>query len=183
MSKINLSAKSKRWIGAVAVLLAAVFLCSFVGFASDGFTNKDVSQWAVRDRNELNLLTGEFTEYNTGDGVTAKAKNDGTIIVDGKYAGSEDFAVIPVETVALESGKYTLSGTSKGTNQTYYLRAQYLDASGATKYAQADFNGTFEITSAQQVTISIIVCKDVELNNLKIQPVLVAGSEAGDFYA
>ena len=182
MSIIRVSRKTKRWISGIAIVLAAVLLCSFVGFASDGFSEKDISKWVVRDRNELNLLSGDFTDYNNGDGITAKGKSDGTIILDGTYKGSSDTVKIPVETVTLEAGKYTISGTPNGTNQTYYLELMY-DNSGSTAYAKADFDGTFEITSGQQVTISIVVCKDVELNNIKIQPVLVAGGEIGDFYA
>lgn len=179
----RLTSKHKRWISVIAIVLAAIFMCSWIGFASDGFQEKDISKWVVRDRNENNILKGTFEDYNAGDGITAKGKNDGTIVLDGTYKGADDFVVIPVESVPLDSGTYTLSGTDKGTNQTYYLRAQYNDASGAVAYAKADFNGTFTITSAQQVIITLVACKDVELNNIKVQPVLVAGNEIGDFYA
>jgi hypothetical protein len=179
---MRLTKKTKKIIGIVAGFLALVMTCAAIGFASDGFTNKNVDEWVLRERNELNLLDGSFTEFKGGDGIRATAKADGTITVNGTYKGNEDFVVIPVQKVALESGTYTLSGTPNGTNQTYYLRAEYNNGSGVT-YAHADFAGTFDITTGQEVTISIVVCKDVEIRNLRIQPVLVAGSEIGDFYA
>lgn len=180
-----MSRKTKRIITYVGIILAAVLVCSFVGKISGGFT-KDVEDWQLRERNEDNLLKGtSFEDYDNGDGITLEAKKDGTIVIDGTYLGKEENIVIPVESVNLGAGTYTLSGAAKGSNYTYYVRAEYKDANGASVYAVGDFanTATFTLTSAQQVNISIVIFPEVEFNNVNVRPVLVVGNEAGDFYA
>ena len=180
-----MSRKTKRIITYVGIILAAVLICSFVGKISGGFT-KDVEDWQLRERNEDNLLKGtSFEDYDNGDGITLEAKKDGTIVIDGTYLGDEDNIVIPVESVNLGAGTYTLSGVPKGSNYTYHIRAEYKDANGASVYAVGDFanTATFTLTSSQSVSISIVIFPEVEFNNVYIRPVLVVGNEAGDFYA
>ena len=180
-----MSRKTKRIITYIGIVLVAVLVCSFVGKISGGFT-KDIEDWQIRERNEANLLKGtSFEKYDNGDGITLEAKKDGTIVVDGTYLGNDENIVIPVESVNLGAGTYTLSGAAKGSNYTYYIRAEYKDANGTSVYAVGDFanTATFTLTSSQNVSISIVVFPEVEFNNLYIRPVLVVGNEAGDFYA
>ena len=165
---------------AVSVLLSAL-VCSFLGGISDGFTNwEDAS---LRQRNEANILTGNFTDFNDGNGVSAKGRNDGSIILSGKN-GSASNVVIPLESVNLVAGQYTISGAEKGGNATYHIAVKYVDDSGVTQTAVSDFNTkTFTITSNQVVDISIVVCPDVIVSGVVLKPVLVSGAEAGSFYA
>ena len=179
-----LKTNTKIVIMGVVVLLVAIAACSFLGNISNGFTNWEDA--TLRQRNEDNLLSGKtFESYDNGDGITLEAKKDGTIVIDGTYLGKEENIVIPVETVNLGAGTYTLSGAAKGSNYTYYIRAEYKDANGTSVYAVGDFanTATFTLTSSQSVNISIVIFPEVEFNHVNVRPVLVVGNEAGDFYA
>lgn len=180
-----MSRKTKRIITYIGVILIAVAVCSFVGKISGGF-QKDFDEWQLKERNEANLLSGtSFEEYNNGDGITLKAKKDGTVVIDGTYLGKSENIIVPIESVNLGVGTYTLSGAPKGGNYTYYIRAEYKDGSSSSVYAIGDFSNTatFTLTSAQSVNISIVIFPGVEFNNVNVRPVLVVGNEAGEFYA
>lgn len=171
----------------ILVALAVILAVSFIGKITNGFQT-DLKDATLRDRNESNLLTGKYTEtgwkddsYNVGDGYKLTAAKDGTITINGEYTGSSASATVVLEKVTLSAGTYTLSGAPNGGNQTYLIKAVY----GGTETV-ADFGstgGTFTLTSSEPVTIQLVLFGDFEFNNVKIRPVLVDGSEAGDFYA
>lgn len=178
---MKLKTNTKIVIMGVVVLLVAIAACSFLGSISDGFTNWEDA--TLVERNSSNLLTGKFTDFNDGNGVKATARKDGSIILDGKNLTENDL-VIPVETVSLTAGTYTLSGAPKGSNVTYHMVAKYTDGNGAVQTAISDFsNKTFTIVGQQNVEISIVVTAETSVNNVLLRPVLVSGSEIGDFYA
>lgn len=179
---MRLKPRTKRIIAFAAAVLVITMILSVLGSLSDGFQNWDTATWQLRDRNEDNLLSGNFTDYNKGDGITATAKNDGTIILDGEYKGSADNIVIPVETLSLPKGTYTFTGAPNGSTSTYNLQLTYNSGSDVV---YADFDGnTFTIPDGgATVTVQIVVYPDCKINNVRIRPVLVEGSEAGDFYA
>lgn len=176
-----MSTKTKRTLSMIGMILICVMLCAFIGNLSSGFSNFKVSEWSLRSRNSDNLLSGDFVDYNSGDGISVTARNDGTLVVKGEYLGTEDCLVIDVETVTLSAGTYTLSGAPNGGNYTYYLRVSY-----GSKTVTGDFGtdgGTFTLSSSTAVTVQLVVYPEREFNNLVIRPVLVEGTEAGDFYA
>lgn len=179
MNFIKRNKKSIIVIG-VSVLLAAL-VCSFLGGISEGFINwEDAS---LRKRNEDNLLTGEFTDFNDGNGVSATGRKDGSILLNGKNR-SEAPITIPVETVNLVAGTYTISGAKNGGNSTYHIAVKYTDGDGAVQTAVSDFNNkTFTITSGQNVEVSIVIHSDVKVDGVLIKPVLVSGKDIGEFYA
>lgn len=165
----------------VVVIAVVVAALSFIGHLSGGFENMKISEWNLRERNEENLISGEFKDYNEGNGVTAEADKYGVITVDGKYMGDGESVSITVDTVTLEGGTYTLSGDSKGSNYTYRLCAK--DSNGEEIAVSGLNNATFELGSTTTLQIVIEVFPDYELKNVKISPVLVKGTEAGDFFA
>lgn len=178
---MKLKTNTKIIIASIAVVIVAITACAFLGSISDGFTNWDDA--TLFERNTANILSGKFTDFNDGNGVKATARKDGSIILNGKNLTDNDI-VIPVETVNLSAGTYTLSGASKGSNVTYHIVAKYVDGSGATQTAISNFsNKTFTIVNAQDVEISIVVTAKQSVNNVLLRPVLVAGNEIGEFYA
>lgn len=178
---MKLKTNTKIIIASIAVLLVAVAACSFLGSISDGFTNWEDA--TLVERNSANLLTGKFTDFNDGNGVNATARKDGSIILSGKNLTDADL-VIPVETLNLAAGTYTLSGAPKGSNLSYHIVAKYTDGSDAVQTAISDFsNKTFTIVGQQNVEISIVVTAKTSVNNVLLRPVLVSGNEIGDFYA
>ena len=174
------------WWKLLLVALAIILAVTFIGRITGGFT-KDWKDVTLLDRNEDNELSGKYEgagwkddSYNVGDGYKLTAKKDGTIIIDGELTGSSNSTTIPLETVTLAAGTYTISGAPNGGNATYYLKATV----GGKDYI-ADFGtegGTFTLTSSSEVTVSLVLFSEHEFNYVKIQPVLVEGDEPGTFY-
>ena len=171
------------WIGVIALILVVVLAVSFIGKITGGFT-KDLDDVTLRDRNPENLLSGDYgwtdNKRNMGDGIVLTSKKDGTIILDGEYKGSEQSVTIDLETVSLSAGTYTVSGAPKGGSYTYHLLISY--SSGTCTADFGDANGTFTLTSPESVELKLVCFAENSFDSIKIQPVLVEGSEAGDFY-
>lgn len=171
------------WWKILLIGLAIVLAVSFIGKITGGFT-KDWEDVTILERNPDNELTGKYgwkdDVYNNGDGYKLTAKKDGSVVINGEYTGSSGKAEIPLEKVTLAAGTYTISGAPNGGNATYYLKATV----DSTDYI-ADFGsegGTFTLTTSTEVTVSLVLFGEHEFNYVKIQPVLVEGDEAGDFY-
>ena len=173
----------KSTIKMIAIAAVACLVLSFIGHITGGFQTplKDAT---LRDRNPDNLLTGKYgwtdDVYNVGDGYKLTASNDGTVTINGKYTGADGSVVVVLEKVTLAAGTYTLSGTPNGGNQTYHLRASYGSTTVTGDFGGA--KGTFTLTSSTEVTISLVIYDDFDFNYVKVRPVLVEGSTAGDFY-
>lgn len=176
---------NKTTLKMIAIAAVAVLVASFIGHITGGFQTplKDAT---LRDRNPDNLLTGKYTSdgwkddaYNVGDGYKLTAANDGTVTVNGKYTGSDSCASIELETITLAAGTYTLSGATNGGNQTYLIRATY---DGSTAIGDFSSTKTFTLTSSMEVKVELVLYGDYDFNYVKIRPVLVEGSDVGDFY-
>lgn len=173
--------KTKRIITVVALILICVTATSLIGSLSGGFTKK-LSEWSLRDRNPDNLLSGNFTDYNGGDGFTVTSRSDGTLVLNGEYLvdGSQ---TVTIQTLTLSAGTYTLSGAPKGGNYTYYLQVSNTSGVLAKGDGFDSADGTFTLSSSGSVTVSLVVNSGVEYKNVVIRPVLNEGKEAVDFYA
>lgn len=167
------------WWKVILIALAIVLLVSFIGRITGGWS-KDWEDVTILERNEKNLLTGDFEDYNVGDGITVTARKDGTLYLNGEYKGAEQSVTVDIETLSLAAGTYTLSGAPKGGNYTYHLKVTYGSTTVIGDYGTT--KGTFTLGSDTEVNVQLVVFGDNEFKNVKIQPVLVEGSEAGDFY-
>ena len=174
--------KKKRTIRSIALIALMAIVCtisvSVVGFASNGFQDKDVVSWIERDVNEDNLIKVDAyqikDEQDDGKGIKVRVNDDGVIKLSGKATSENSFVVC---TVNLEPGQYTISGLKSGDN--YGLKvvgANNLEAKAGTSGA------TFTIETPQTVSVVIYVAEDTILFNKTVKPVLVSGTEAGDFY-
>lgn len=173
----------KSTIKMIAIVAVACLAMVFFGNITDGFqTNlKDAS---LRPRNPDNLLSGEYgwkdDVYNVGDGYKLSAKNDGSIVITGEYTGTDGSASIVLEKVTLAAGTYTLSGAPNGGNATYLLKVTY-----GSNNVIGDFGaegGTFTLSSSTEVTLQLVLYPEHEFLRTTVRPVIVEGSEAGDFY-
>lgn len=173
----------KSTIKMLAIVAVACLVMAFFGNITDGFqTNlKDAS---LRPRNPDNLLSGEYgwkdDVYNVGDGYKLTAKNDGSIVITGEYTGTDGSASIVLEKVTLAAGTYTLSGAPNGGNATYLLKVTY-----GSNNVIGDFGaegGTFTLSSSTEVTLQLVLYPEHEFLRTTVRPVIVEGSEAGDFY-
>lgn len=174
--------KKKRTLRTIAIcallVIVSTISLSVVGFASDGFQNKDVMTWLDKEVNEKNLIKAENyqieDEQDDGKGIKARVNEDGVIKLSGKATSDNSFVVCTVE---LAPGEYTISGVKSTDN--YGLQVTGADNLIAKAGTSSD---TFTIETAQTVTVSIYVTEDTWLFNKKITPVLVSGADAGDFY-
>lgn len=174
---------NKTTIKIIAIVAVACVAMAFFGHITDGFqTNlKDAS---LRGRNPDNLLSGDYgwkdDVYNVGDGYKLTAKNDGSIVITGEYTGTDGSAIIDLEKVTLSAGTYTLSGAPNGGNATYLLRVSY-DSTNVTGDFGAE-GGTFTLSASTEVTVQLLLYPEHEFLRTSVRPVIVEGSEAGDFY-
>ena len=173
----------KSTIKIIAIVAVACLVMAFIGNITDGFqTNlKDAS---LLPRNPDNLLSGEYgwkdDVYNVGDGYKLTAKNDGSIVITGEYTGTDGSASIVLEKVTLAAGTYTLSGAPNGGNATYLLKVTY-----GSNNVIGDFGaegGTFTLSSSTEVTVQLVLYPEHEFLRTTVRPVIVEGSESGEFY-
>ena len=143
------------------------------------------------ERNADNLLTVEnytIEKNKNGDmegatkyGVTYKVKDDGRIALSGKnnYNAEKDVEVqyVPFASVTLKAGTYTISGYEKAQANTLGIYAMV----GSTEYSEAG-ETTFTITQETTVTVGFYIYNGVSTYGKVLYPVLVSGSEAGEFY-
>ena len=175
LKKIN---SNRKIIAAVvASVLLAVIMVGVLGNALDLFS-KDFSDITLRERNAKNELKGTFTDYNAGDGIKATRNNDGSIKLRGKNESGADI-VIPLETVTLGAGTYSLWGASNGGKNSYYIKAVTVDNSVYI----SDFTGnSFTLASEQAVNLYIVICDETSVYTT-LKPVLCKGTENVGFYA
>lgn len=144
------------------------------------------------DRNPDNLLTVEnYTveknksgkmEASTRYGIDYKVKDDGRVVLTGtnkNYEGSngEKYQTVPLASVTLKAGEYTLSGYEKAGANTLGV---YALVNG--NEVRGDIAGTFTLSQESTVVIGFYIYNDVRTFNTTLYPVLVAGATAGSFY-
>lgn len=183
---MRLKSNTKIVIAFVASVLVAVALVGVLG-NSLGLFSKGLDEVTLRERNEKNLIQSwTETDYNNGDGVTAKFKDDGRVVLGGQNKTSNNIK-IEYAKLNLVPGTYSLWGAENGGNSTYHIRAEWTDSEGA-KTAVSDFNNnTVKIVNdgntSVEVTLYIFVGVDAYVNNVTVKPVLCSGTEKVSFYA
>ena len=183
MSKVKNNFKAKRWgkmlAFGLAILLACTTIVSVLGFASDGFTDKDPQNWFSNERNADNYIKLENYKIKDGredgDGIKYSVDEDGVIKLIGK--ADKDISVILAD-VVLEPGRYTISGVKSCSDYG-------LEVTGANIEVKAGVtNDTFVLEQAATVTVSIYVKEGTTFFFGKtIKPVLNKGDTPVDFYA
>ena len=178
MSKVKNNFKAKRWgkmlAFGLAILLACTTVVSVIGFASDGFKDRDPQSWFSHERNPDNLIQLENYKIKDGredgNGIKFSVDEDGVIKLTGK--ATEDINVI------LADGKYTISGVKSCSDYSLVVTGANIDVkSGVT-------NDTFVLEQAATVTVSIYVKEGANFMFGKtIKPVLNKGDTPVDFYA
>ena len=173
----------KSTIKIIAIILGVCLLGGVIGFTSGLFEVNEGKQdeYFGRKLNENNLYTVEcvtLSDSNMGNGITVDVdEKKGGILLDG--TASTDITH-NVGTVTLAEGKYTLTAVDGASLSGVYVTLTY----GNTT-ANFDFypGNTIEIEGEAVATITIHIAEGVELDNVWVLPVIVAGDEAGDYYA
>ena len=173
----------KSTIKIIAIILGVCLLGGVIGFTSGLFEVNEGKQdeYFGRKLNEDNLYTVEcmdLTDSNTGNGIVVDVdEKKGGILLDGKASADTTYTV---GTVTLAEGKYTLTAVDGASLSGVYVTLTY----GNTT-ANFDFypGNTIEIEGEAVATITIHIAEGVELDNVWVLPVIVAGDEAGDYYA
>ena len=189
----NENYKGRRWGRNIAIILLSALISTtcftFVAFMSDNFTNKDATSWFTKEKNEANLLSYKthYIDNLTEEfdaGLKVKWKDDGRFVLSGKYEDNNlannattdpyDFA-----SILLTAGEYTLStGNDKCSADTYGL---VITHEGKTTYVYDD-PVTITIEADTTVTIGFFVKNNKYIFSAEIQPCLVKGAEAGEFF-
>lgn len=164
----------------ICLLLAGVFLIAGIGFITKGFTEKDPSNWTIKERNELNLFDNtldEVKEWNQKTGIVVTMNKDGSVKLDGKHGGTEA-VTISLGKVTLDAGTYTFAdGYKKSSTTTVYLKAVY-----GSSNAIAGTSDNIVLTAKTEVEVFIVINPDVNFNNVTLYPVIAAGTEEVSFY-
>ena len=189
MSNYNNENKKKRnarrfWRTA-SLILVSVLLSVFAVGALGGLDNV-----FEKDLNPDNLLKYEDYVENlmkdeTEGGMHIKWKDDGSFALWGKHSDDDitNATLVDYEfvTVVLEPGTYTLSANNKDAGDNFGLYA--LIAGETEKQRTDDGVVSFDVTEGQTaVSIGWYVKNNQRLIYEKIEPTLVAGDTAIEFY-
>ena len=163
-----------KMVGIIVVsVLSTCMLLSVVSFAKTTFAGE------VNPHNLIKVDETYIKTQNTNRGVEIEVEKDGTIELSGKATSDH---VVTIATVSLEPGWYTLSGLESPDLNEFYLYGVY----GVSGQAIAGTDSAvFEVTAPTDIVIKLSWTEDVSFNwftDHKIQPVLVEGKVAGDFY-
>lgn len=182
----RMKTKTKRWIGAIALVLAAVALCAVLGNLSDGF-QKGPSEWKLREVNPDNLYqTVAFAATDgvimMGDaGVTVELVEDNVIKVNGNVA--EDKAVT-LGVITLKKGCKYIFSTSLGKTsapETVYLS---LNNSQGETICKAYGASVLIDATAWETDMSLSLVMNLkagtDVNNISLRPVICVGESADD---
>ncbi len=176
---MRLSVNKKIIIG----VLVCILLVGFLGWLTSGFT--DFTAESMGDKfegktNEDNLYTAEACELesqNDGSGIIINVDDNGAISVKGTNNALTD-ATYTIGKVSLKAGTYTLTAVKGGSLSTYYV-----EGIAGDEIVKADFSGnTFTLEEDSIITLRLIVKSKAEIN-AKVLPVIVLGTESGEFYA
>lgn len=171
--------KSKGKIKKILKIVGIVAVVALIGGMALSLVNNS------RQRNDDNLIKVDDTyiqSQKTNYGLEVTVENDGTIKLKGNTSANEE---LPVQTLTLPAGTYTISGINKVDLSKMTLCAKW----GGNVAHAGTGSETFTLENETEVTISIIIeaAEDGEstiaFENRIIRPVLVEGEEPGEFYA
>lgn len=179
----------KKIVKVVAIVLVCVIACGVTSRLTNGFTEFG------KQINEENLLYDKYSNMKTttdSNGMTV-SQDKGVISIKGKTA-ADTGTRIKIATLELEPGTYTYTCFDKPTTDTYFSYIEYTDADSVVNHVFADFDSiettasgvtqhakTFTLAEKTTVTVYIGIAQNYECD-AKAYPVLVSGTEAGEFY-
>ena len=171
------SQKKTMWI-TLAVVLVMFIAFGMISSVTAGFTDFEAKDPVVNEDNFFADATIELKDSNDGYGVRVDVEEStGAVTLNG--TASQDRSD-KLATVTLDKGTYTLEACDKAS-----LAGIYVTATVGDKVVNFDFtpNNVLEITADDTVvTITIEICEDTQLNNVKVRPVIYTGDESVKFY-
>ena len=171
----------------VLIVACAAILVVVLGFFTSGFqkwSKDDVLSKITPQVNEENYYSENcvtLVDTNDGTGVKIDVNEDNGVITLNGAAASDltgDNAY-KVGKLTLEAGEYTFTSYDYAS-----YGGVYLTASTGTSVINFDFTpgNTVELKSTTELTIYLNIAKDAEFKNVVIEPVIVSGTEAGNFW-
>ena len=171
--------KKKRGWKTAGIIVAVIAIVALVAGAATTLLG------SMRETNPKNMIKvdeGYMRDVkNNGYGLSIDVKDDGTIRLKGQTSKNEEFTV---QTVTLSAGTYTISGLESNLDKVV-LKAVYGEGNAAISGMD---NATFTLESESEVRVVLTIQGSEDGNNTidwtnnTIRPVIVGGSEAGDFY-
>ena len=171
--------RAKKILMIVCAFLAGLFVMGSVSALT-----------AEKILNPDNLL--QYKNYDeklmldeTAKGLKIKWNDDGTIVLSGEHSDDDmnDNAIHTMDfvNVQLEPGQYTLScGNKKASDDTFSLYA-YVNGNYYHTYGN-DASVTFSVDETSTVIVGLAVKNNYRMFYTKLEPTLISGTEAIDFY-
>lgn len=180
--------RKNKWLTIVLVILATALVVGTLAASTTLIAQVgNNSLGGIREVNEDNLIEIEDYEDLDGEktnGIKVTVKEDGTIILNGEAEADISFTI---KTFAADHAMitkpdddgYTLCGITAGSLETVYLQVAQAEnvLARSTKYG-----ANFTAEAVAEVVVTIEIAEGTELDNIKINPVVVPGSTAQSFY-
>ena len=164
------------------IITLAVTLILFIGFGmissmTQGFTDFEIEP-TVNESNFYADIELDIVDRHDPKGLKVSVEEEtGAFTLNGKPTEAINYTV---GTIVLNKGEYKLEALDNASHAGVYLTAT---ANGKT--VDFDFTPDNVLTIASdntEVTIEVHVAKDVQLNSVKVLPVIYTGNESVDFY-
>ena len=176
----------KKFLIFLLTVIIAVTTSLVIVKATNGLNESIYNVFLNEDNLVHTLVEYESKAGKWDNGLEFSVSDSGAVTINGSLSEEDEAATFILGTVKTEKAdKYTLSGCKTGSLKTFYIKAEYLDASGNSKTLYADFTDSMttvdEIPEGTAVTISIVIMPGTSLNNITFKPSLCPGEEAGKF--
>ena len=180
--------RKNKWLTIVLVILATALVVGTLAASTTLIAQvSNSSLGGIREVNENNLVEIEDYEDLDGEktnGIKVTVNEDGTIVLNGEADADTSFIIKTftadhsIVTKSDDDG-YTLCGITAGSLETVYLQVAQAEnvLARSTKYG-----ANFTTEAVAETTVTIEIVEGAELENFKINPVVVPGSTAESFY-
>lgn len=171
--------------GLITALIVFAVVIAAAGFITAGFTlwsPDDVADHLSPNPNPDNLYTADACVLRSGqldNDVKLEVNDNGSFKLDGTASASK---ILNVGTVILNAGTYTLTAFEDASLSSVYMTATVGEDTYNFDFIENDGNVITISSDNTSVTLELHIIEDAELDNVKVYPVIVAGTEAGEFF-
>ena len=170
----------------IYIVAAAMILLMAVGFLTSGFqkfSKDDILEKVtptVNAENYYQSVKFDFVEMRTEEGIfiTRNEKTNALTLNGNYYSEDTQPNELKVGTITLDPGTYTFTCSNDSRLGYFYMGLN----TGVSKI-KADFSGnTFTVDAETDCEVYLYVYPGVDFNNVELEPVIISGSETGDFW-
>lgn len=172
----------------LAIVALGMAIVIGLGFLTSGFQNwnmDDISSKVsakVNPDNYYSIQCIELKDTYDGDGVKIDIDEDTGVITLNGVANVDKTGdnAYRLGTLTLDAGSYTLTSYDYASYSGVYLTAQ--SASNNWKFDFTPGNVITIPSDNTEIILFLNIAKDATFSNVKIEPVIVSGSEVGKYW-